>query len=288
MLNRLLSGLAIALALCTVHSSAQNAPLTRGSKYVALGSSFASGPGVAEQASDSAPSCMQSSSNYPHLLAARRGLQLTDRTCSGAKTADLLTDHQNGLPPQITAVNSQTRLVTITIGGNDLRYIGNLYGESCQNAPERVPGRLKPGICEVTSDATVQTALAVLPQHMHDIVAAVRERSPSAVIVFVNYVGILPPAGTCTERAPLTEQEIRNARLLAAKLVEITSAVAGQEHTKLLDADKLSQGHDVCSSDPWIFPFTFPSTPATFAPAIYHPNLKAMQGIAEALDQLLE
>ena len=48
-----------------------------------LGSSFAAGPGI-EPAADRA--ARRSARNYPHLLAARLGAELTDLTVSGATT----------------------------------------------------------------------------------------------------------------------------------------------------------------------------------------------------------
>src|SRR5262245_50036137 len=85
--------------------------------YVALGSSFASGPGVPERIKDSPFPCMRSDHDYPHQLAARRNLSLADVTCSGATTHDILDHSQFFTRPQIQAVSAETELVTITIGG---------------------------------------------------------------------------------------------------------------------------------------------------------------------------
>lgn len=287
-LKSLAFSIAIAAAMTGACSSAQSDSVPRGSEYVALGSSFGSGPGVAERDPQSAPSCQQSNSNYAHLFAAKRGLQLVDRTCGGATTANILTNPQFGLPPQITAVNAQTRLVTITIGGNNLSYIGNLWAESCAGAPETVPDTWKPHICKVRPETAVQAGIESLPQHLHDVVGAVRERAPHATIVLVSYVGVLPAKGACPDRAPLSEQAQQNSSRVAATLLKITAKTAEQEHVKFLDADKLSENHDVCSSDPWVFPFTLPSRPDAFAPVPYHPNLEAMQAIADALNHMLD
>ncbi|HEY4993770.1 MAG TPA: hypothetical protein VII33_16985 [Nakamurella sp.] len=43
----------------------------------------------------------------------------TDVTCSGAKTSDFLSSQAPGVAPQLAAVTNKTRLVTMTIGGND-------------------------------------------------------------------------------------------------------------------------------------------------------------------------
>ncbi len=68
--------------------------------------------------------------SYSRLLAAQLRLRLTDASCGGATTAHVLAPW-NELPAQIDAVTSDTRLVTITIGGNDLNYMGVLFAASC-------------------------------------------------------------------------------------------------------------------------------------------------------------
>jgi lysophospholipase L1-like esterase len=261
--------------------------IASGSKYVALGSSFGAGPGVGERASDSPSLCQQSGSNYAHLLAATRHLQLVDRTCGGATTADILSRSQFGLPPQVTDVDDQTRLVTITIGGNDIGYIANLWAESCALAPQDVPAAWQPYICKGKPDAFVQAGLAALPERMREVALAIRLRAPQAKIIFVTYAGIVPTEGSCNAKAPLTQQEQDASLLLAQKLVAMTTAAALEQHASVIYADILSQGHDVCSADPWVFPFTFPPELHSFAPVGYHPNAAAMQAIADALDRML-
>ena len=269
-----------------LNAPAQDGALQPGAKYVALGSSFGSGPGVGERADGSSPWCAQSASNYAHLLAAKRRLQLVDVTCGGATTANILTTPQRSSPPQIEAVDAQTRLVTITAGGNDVFYLGNLSGESCVLAPDKVPEASRTGVCRVIPNAEVQRGFEEVPRRLRAVVEAVKEKAPRATIVLVSYIDILPQQGSCSERAPLTDDELRDNRQVAAKLTEITAQVAEQEHVKLLDVSKLATGHDVCAADPWIFPFGF--TPGlAFAPAAYHPTLKAMQAIATALDRML-
>ena len=59
-------------------------------QYVALGSSFAAGPGIAPADDDSLALCIRSAHNYAHLLAKARGLDLTDVTCSGATALHVL------------------------------------------------------------------------------------------------------------------------------------------------------------------------------------------------------
>lgn len=95
-------------------------------QYVALGSSFAAGFGLGARDPGSALVCMRSSNGYPQQLARSLGLSLVDRSCSGAKASHVLRGGQFFLGPQIDAVGAQTELVTITVGGNDVHYVGDL------------------------------------------------------------------------------------------------------------------------------------------------------------------
>ncbi len=57
--------------------------------YVALGDSYASGPGIPEQRADPI-GCQRSTHNYPALLAQALGIRdYTDISCGGAKTDDM-------------------------------------------------------------------------------------------------------------------------------------------------------------------------------------------------------
>ena len=92
------------------------------SRYVALGSSMAAGPGIRPPVLG-ARFAGRSARNYPHLVAEKLGLDLVDVTYSGATTANVLTESQHGAPPQVDALDGSEALVTVTIGGNDVGYV---------------------------------------------------------------------------------------------------------------------------------------------------------------------
>ena len=178
--------LMIRLGAALVMSLAANGAATAqmGADYVALGSSFAAGPDVGRHDPASPPVCGRSLDNYPHLLAARRSLTLEDRSCSGARTADITDNHQFGLAPQIEAVGRSTRLITITIGGNDVSFLGDLAAASCRNT-----GGVN---CPGSSAATLETRFGALQTALHGLLASLRDRAPNARIVLVDYVTIAP------------------------------------------------------------------------------------------------
>ena len=101
-------------------------PIAPGSRYVAMGSSFAAGPGLPSRVPGSPRRAGRSTGNYAHLVARALGLDLHDVTFSGATTGDILGPSAAGRAAQLDAVTAETSLVTITAGGNDVGYLPRL------------------------------------------------------------------------------------------------------------------------------------------------------------------
>ena len=250
------------------------APFPPHARYVAMGSSFAAGPGITAPAEMPATRCGRSVDNYAHQLARRRSLTLVDVSCGGATTANLLGPWAE-LPPQVDALTADTRLVTVTIGGNDVNYIAGLMIASCPDDPEaRRPCRPFPQADEATW-VGLQTRLEAFARE-------VRLRAPDARLIFVNYLTLLPPHGTCAA-TPLTDPDADKARALAARLAVLTATVAARNGAGLVDAAALSRGHDACSARPWSN-----GSPRPLRGIVpYHPVLAGMTALAEALDREL-
>jgi lysophospholipase L1-like esterase len=249
--------------------------LAAGDRYVAMGSSFAAGPGVTTPADD-VRRCARSADNYPHQLARLRGLSLVDVSCSGAATAHVLGPWSE-LAPQLEALTADTSLVTITVGGNDVGYIGGLIGASCQGdlAPSRPCSPLPPAS---------EAAWRALDAAMTRIAAEVKRRAPVARLVFVEYPAVLPARGVCAD-TPMSAQQAEVSRAVAARLAALTRAVAVRAQAGLLPVATLSKGHDACAAVPWITGFPRAGGPKVMVP--YHPNLAGMTAQAQALDRLL-
>jgi lysophospholipase L1-like esterase len=250
-------------------------------QYVAMGSSFAAGPAITGKADDSPWFCMQSRDNYAHQLAAMRGLSLVDMSCGGAKTKDILDGGLALLPPQIGAVSDETELVTITIGGNDIGYVGALMAMGCDDSARWYLRAI--GGCTPPSIEQMQQRLPKLHQQLVAIIDQVRQRAPKAQIVLLNYQTILPDSGSCA-RLGISEQQAEQMRGIAAQLAGTTAAAAQQRGVLLMDAMQLSQGHDVCAAQPWINA-THPAGGLMAAPL--HPTLQGMTATAQSLNALL-
>ena len=271
----------IAASLGTATSPAVALQVASGEKYVAMGSSFAAGPGVGRRADGSPTLCGRSADNYAHLIAQRHQLQLVDVSCSGATTLDVLYKRQFGVPPQIEAVDAATRLVTITIGGNDVSYMANVIASSCLTRGGAAPR------CRPTSDADVERVFTELEARMTAVVDATRGRAPNATIVLVDYFTIVPEHGACPNLMPLSDAQLRGAAAVARHLADITARVAEQRHVRLVKLSAASAAHNVCSRDPWILGFEPRSSSPDFRTPPYHPNVAGMVGAADTIDRAL-
>ena len=272
-----LAALAVALASCAHTSGHQFAP---GSRYVNMGSSFAAGAGTGPAPEGSPARCYQSSVNYAHLLAERLDLALTDVSCGGATSAHILSAW-NELPAQIDAVTGETKLVTITIGGNDIAFAGNLTAASCvQGESLHVASLVLP--CP-SRFPVAEEAYTTLGRNLRETARQIATRAPQARVVFIQYVALVPETQCAQSR--FTEEEAAELRLVATRLAEITNRAAAETGASVLRMDEFARGHTPCDADPWSTGLPRDYNEALGAP--WHPNRRGMAVIAERLQELL-
>ncbi len=267
----------ISLAGCVgAPSRSVDAPLRPGDHYVAMGSSFAAGAGIGPTKPGTPARCQRTALNYASQLADRLQLQLSDVTCGGATTAHLL-GPWNDLPPQLDALTPETRLVTVTIGGNDLGYVAGLFGGSC-----RAGAALRPGPCGPNS-APDEAAYGGVEQGLRDIAAEVRRRAPRARLALVQYVTLVPDA-PC-DRALLTPEDAEVSRAIALRLAAITRRVARDAGALLIAADEASRRHTACDAVAWNSGMTRDYDLARGGP--WHPTPAGMRAVADLLVEAL-
>ncbi|WP_298689312.1 SGNH/GDSL hydrolase family protein [uncultured Sphingomonas sp.] len=251
------------------------AQVPAGSRYVAMGSSYSAGPGVGTPDSASGQ-CARSMSNFARQVASGRHLTLTDVSCSGATTDNILVHGQHGFSAQIEAVTPDTKLVSILIGGNDIDYVGNLGGLSCRDT-----GGTN---CHVADPASIESKLAALPARLDQVVAEVRRRAPAARIVLVGYLPAVPANGAGCAALPLSIADIGRIRGVAIRLAQAIGGAAARNHVGVVRSSEIGTGHDACSASPYIAGYHAPRTPNWPSPVAYHPNQAGMDRIAQALD----
>lgn len=222
-----------------------------GQRYVAMGSSYAAGPMLPPAKGGAPARCGQSLSNYPTLLAERFGMMLVDRSCSGATTEHVL-GPWGDIPPQIAAVTPDTRLVTVTIGGNDLTYVGNLFTATCLfNARIVIAAGGKPQTCGSVRVPTEADYLRDEAQ-LNEIARRVRAAAPQARLVFVQYLSPLPPAGSLCSVTPVSEEDAAIVREIGRRLAEIIGRVAQSNGALVIEMNQASAKHTPCDADPWM------------------------------------
>ena len=254
--------------------------ISSGSRYVALGSSFAAGPGISPVVYAPAG---RSGRNYPHLVAADLGLELTDVTYSGATTAHLLDTRQEDAPPQLDAVTPDTALVTITAGGNDLEYVGTFIRGSFVNTlakpatifGRRTANRIRARVSYLKDDA----AYDAVADSLTTVVGRVRERAPDARVLLVDYLTLVGPSTRPRLDVPLNEEQLPSIAMMADGLAAAFAKAAAASGAELVAASAASREHAIGSAEPWTTGFTL--WPRRFAP--YHPNADGMRAVADLI-----
>jgi lysophospholipase L1-like esterase len=254
-------------------------------RYVAMGSSYASGPGVTQAADARDPRCTRSNDNYARQVARELKLELVDVSCGGATTKHVR-EGWNELAPQIDALTADTALVTVTIGGNDLGYVGRLFSASCAGEPTDATKaacagmRARAGSAPPLPAEPDAASWSATEAGLAAIAAEVRNRSPRARLVFVEYLTVVPDGALCAT-LPLSPSGAQVARETSKRLARLTEAVAKRTGAEVLRATAMSRGHDACAKEPWVTGFIPAVQGGTFVP--YHPNLAGMTAVAEAL-----
>lgn len=269
-----LVGIALSLSGCSTTAHHAHSALHADALYVAMGSSYAAGAGIGSQVGGSGR-CGRTENNYAHLVAAKLQLKLVDVSCGGATTAHILGPWLE-LPAQLDAITPDTKLVTLTIGGNDVGYTRNLRIAACGRTPKMAPpaGRECPPAVWPSA-----SAYQLLEQQLRQIAREVRRRAPEARLVFIDYLRVLPESGSCST-VPLDGRPMAAAREAFRRMAAATKAAAIAEGAALLRAGELSKGHDSCSPDPWAL--GHPGKPAD-----WHPTAAGHAAIAAALISLL-
>lgn len=292
-MRRLVGGLVVALAMTgpttPAHASSdysirgvdRTVPIERPTEqYVALGDSFTAAPLVPD--ADTSDGCGRSTSNYPHLLAAALDLDLVDVSCGGADTTNLTKRQPTTAGPalpQLDALTRRTTLVTMGMGGNDFGVFAtivtlcpSLRSSDPTGAPCRETLRNPDGSDQLT-DRIAQTRT-----RLEEAVTQIRERSPRARIVLVGYPQLPPSEGTCTA-LPLADGDYAYALEINKALDDAVRDAAQAQDVDFVDVWGPSQGHHVCSDEPWVN-----GKDTDFAAALsYHPFAVQQEAVADLL-----
>ena len=220
-------------------------------RYVALGDSFTAAPLVPQTELETG--CFRSDGNYPSLLADALDLRLTDVSCSGATTRDLVrrqsTVQQATAPPQLRVLDERTDLVTLGIGGNDFGLFGGLV-QACLRLRSSDPTG-----APCASSALGERLVSQIPaigRNVERALERVERRAPNARVILVGYPRIAPAEGACPRRLPFADGDVAFGDRVLRELDGALGDAADAAGVEYLDLYAASAGHDVCSTRPWV------------------------------------
>jgi len=266
--------------------------------YVAMGDSFSSGEGVEPfetgTANPGVNECHRSALAYPRLLAQAPGsmLDLGDNrfvACSGATTSSITLGY-NGEGAQIDKLSSDTDLVTLSIGGNNMPFVDLATAcvtpglESCdetayQNALAGIVNNVIP---------RVEYALTTLRDHLTTL-------GSNAKVIVVGYPQLVPETWVygATACGWLQSQELPAIRTVTSNLntaIKNEVDAIGGSFTFLSATEQGSpfQGHELCRSPSDTTPEYFNNfdllTPLSYN---LHPNNLGQEAYAQLVNNYL-
>ncbi|WP_327065977.1 SGNH/GDSL hydrolase family protein [Kitasatospora sp. NBC_01250] len=218
-----------------------------GVNYVALGDSYSAGVGAGNYDSSSG-SCSRSYDAYPELWdAANSPASFSFVACSGAKTGDVLNT-------QLSAVNSSTTLISLTIGGNDAGFTNTM--ETCV-----LDGT---SACQSAVATAESYAQNTLPGQLGNLYQAIRAKAPGAEVVVVGYPHLYEVPGSCWFGISDTSRTAINGA--ADALDGVIAKAAANAGFTFADVRSAFTGHEICSDDEWLHSTTLPIDES------YHPT----------------
>lgn len=277
----------IALAACTSLAACSSDAGDKGPSgsagYVAVGDSFVSGPSLGAPDTD-VPGCLRSTANYAHQLAATMpALGFKDVSCGGEDTTMLrdgrTLDDGTVLEPQLSSIGRDTTLVTVGIGANDAAATAGLY-QYCL-----LPATASDAQCDTFTGTYMPTVYPKTSKAVISVLDEIADRAPKAQVVLVGYQRIAPDTGTGCAALPLTDARRKAAAAYESNINQALSRAAEKADVPFVDMYEASQGHDVCSGEPWVNGL---ENSPTGDGAFLHPTAAGMAAVTARLEKVVQ
>ena len=231
---------------------------------------------------DVADGCFRSDHNYPSLVAKALHAKLTDRTCSGAETKAFTTAQYAGVPPQQTALTKATSVVTVGLGGNDEQVFRTLTAKCPTLRASDPTGSPCEKALAVGGADQLLKALGQTEKSLAAVLDEVHARSPKAKVLAIGYPQIVSADHVCS-KLPLATGDYAYLEKVNRALTEAVRLAATASGATYVDVWKASQGHDICSADPWING----SVDQQGKALRYHPFAAEQAAVAELVESTL-
>jgi lysophospholipase L1-like esterase len=148
-------------------------------------------------------------------------------------------------------VKPGVQLVTVSIGGNDQGVFGQLVRRCSKlraTAPQGAPCR---HYMHSTGNDLMLTALRTTRTQVTALVREIRQRAPRAKVLVVGYPQIISADSRCAQ-LPLATGDYAYGERVNRAMTDVLRSAAQATGATYVDAWAASQGHDICSDDPWI------------------------------------
>ncbi len=246
-------------------------------RYVALGDSYTSGAGIPPAATSG---CFRSMRNYPRRVAERlpaeTGVEWADVSCGAANTANAevtQTTFANN-PPQLSAVNARTDLVTVSLGLNDAGF-ASLMTQCPALAPYDPTGAPCQASFQTPQGDMLFAGAVAVRDKVTRVLELVKSRAPRAQVMLIGYPQLVPDSGTCPA-LPFAVGDYAYARQFFIALDASMRLAARRAGVTYIDVLTASDGHDVCAgADAWVLG-AIPSARTTR----YHPFANEQRAVA--------
>ena len=228
----------------------------------ALGDSYSSGVGTPDP-DPSIPDCYRTPYAWPNLVGDQLGWQVHNLACSGAQTTDITAPYggQEAQTALLAEIRPRPKVVTITIGGNDVGFAPVLA--ACVR-----------GDCVSNVAEGERQILTTLPGRLATTYRAVEAADPRARLVVVGYPRLFPTDASAVTGCPwLSDAERTSLNEASALLNAVIAAEAWLAGATFVDVSGASAGHELCTADSWFVPLTDPGGA--------HPTIEGQHAIAD-------
>jgi lysophospholipase L1-like esterase len=227
---------AITTAAAAIGGSAITANASSTVHYVALGDSYSSGVGTGSESG----SCGQSSQAYgPLWAAANAPASFSFEACSGATTLTVISG-------QLSALNSSTTLVSLTIGGNDVGFSSIM--EDCVLDSTST--------CESEISSAETWANANLPGRLNTLLADIHADAPNAKIILLDYPDFYDTSVWLCLGLSSGDHQAIDAGI--NDLDGLMQTAAASDNATFADVRSTFSGHELCDGAGWLNSVTIP------------------------------
>ncbi len=289
-------------------------PHQSGLAWVALGDSYTAGaiPAAGDEFQQPRDGCVRTTDSYPEVIARDLGplVSLKNVSCGNATIENITTvgqfpighqipDLSNDpdypfpqVPIQLRAVNINTRLVTVGIGGNTLGF-GEIL-QACLKLGAQAGGAGTPCKNDFTKDTLgdvpFEERFRELAAEYDEMLFAIHRAAPAARVITVGYPFIVPEdTSKCTfgDLKQFGTITLGDLNWLRTNVLERLNSVIEDETLRsgdtFVNIYSSSRGHSVCDAGKWVEGIL----DTQGRPALVHPNSAGQENAARQVERAI-